>query len=287
MHNRLFEPPVPTPSGFLFLNRVWEVAADATYDNPRPNGYPVEGWLLVRTLAGEGLVEVAGGRRLACPAGSLLLLAPARLRRHACRTPPWIFWWFECGRGSTLLFPVEEPAMVPALPGEAGLLKECARLLKRDGAAAGLASALLLQLCHRWRLAGARAEDAERGARKRVREVMRQMQAAAGAAPPVPELARQAGLSAGRFRCLFRELAGCPPKSYAENLRLAKAVAWLREGEMKLAEIAARLGYSSPFHFSRAFSRRYGRPPSAHRPPGVRGGGSRCGSGGRRGHGTS
>lgn len=270
LYNRLFDPPVPAPSGFVLLNRIWEVCADATYVNPRPHGYPLDGWILVRTLAGEGVVDVAGGRRLTCAAGSVLLLEPSRIRRYACRTPRWTFWWCECGRGSTLLFPLEEPVPVPVERGEAGRLRECARLLQAEGAAAGLASALLLQFCHRWRRHGLAAEETEPGARRRVREVLRRMQADTGTPVPVPELARQAGLSEGRFRSLFREVAGCPPKAYAENLRLARAVVWLRAGGMKQAEIAARLGYSSPFHFSRAFRRRYGTPPSAHRPGGGR-----------------
>jgi AraC family transcriptional regulator len=74
-----------------------------------------------------------------------------------------------------------------------------------------------------------------------------------------------AHLSEGRFRRLFREVAGCAPKAYYENLRLARAVPWLQAGQMNLAGIAERLNYSSAFHFSRAFKKRYGLPPSAYR----------------------
>lgn len=266
MHNDLFDPSVPVPSGFVQLLRAWEVRADASYQNIRPQGYPAQGWLLVRTLRGRGFVELAGARRLDCGPETLLLLDPRRLRAYGCVQPLWTFWWFECGPGSVWPFPADVPMQIPALEAERRQLELCVRRLRQGVATAGMASATLLLLCHQWN-ASCRAGGPSGEARwTRIQEVMRQMQATAERPMPIPHLARLADLSEGCFRRLFRETAGCAPKAYYENLRLARAVVWLQSGQMKLADIAERLNYSSAFHFSRAFTKRYGRPPSGYRP---------------------
>lgn len=266
MHNALFDPSVPVPSGFLQLVRAWEVRADAAYQQIRPQGYPAQGWVLIRTLRGRGFVELAGARKLACGPGTLLLLDPRQLRAYGCVQPLWTFWWFECGSGSVWPFAAETAMQIPAQEGERRQLELCVRLLHQGVAAAGMASAMLLLLCHQWHASHRSGGPAGGVHWTRIQEVMRQMQATAERPMPVPQLAGIAHLSEGRFRRLFRETAGCAPKAYYENLRLARAVVWLQSGQMKLAEIAQRLNYSSAFHFSRAFKKRYGRPPSGYRP---------------------
>lgn len=265
MYDQVFNPPVPVPSGFLQLTRVWEVRGDASYQISCPRGFPSDCWILVRTLAGRGCVELDDGRRLDCAAETLVLLDPRQVRRYGCVEPQWAFWWFECGQGSVWPFPTGVVLKVAAQAGERGRLESCARRLHEGVAAAGMASAMLLLLCHEWYAEHRLVESAARARWTSIDHVMRQMQATAQRPMPVSELARLASLSDRRFRRLFRQTAGCAPKAYYENLRLARAVVWLQSGQMKLAEIAQRLSYSSAFHFSRAFKKRYGVPPSAYR----------------------
>lgn len=56
-----------------------------------------------------------------------------------------------------------------------------------------------------------------------------------------------------------------------EHSRFEIAAALLRETDLKVQEIAAQIGYSSPSGFARAFARWEGRTPSAFRqdPPGT------------------
>jgi AraC-like DNA-binding protein len=265
MHDQVFNPPVPVPSGFLQLTRVWEVRGDASYQIPCPRGFPSDGWILLRTLAGRGFVELTGGHRLDCASETLVLLDPRQISRYGCVRPQWVFWWFECGQGSVWPLQTGVVLKVAAGPGERRRLELCARRLHAGVAAAGMASAMLLLLCHEWHAGYRMVESAARARWASMEQVMRQMQATAQRPMAVGELARLASLSEGRFRRVFRQTAGCAPKAYYENLRLARAVVWLQSGQMKLAEIAQRLNYSSAFHFSRAFKKRYGVPPSAYR----------------------
>jgi AraC-like DNA-binding protein len=59
----------------------------------------------------------------------------------------------------------------------------------------------------------------------------------------------------------YRDLVG--------RVRMERALDLLRETDIAITEIAGELGYASPSHFTRAFRRETGRPPSAMRAPVV------------------
>jgi len=73
--------------------------------------------------------------------------------------------------------------------------------------------------------------------------------------------ARMAGL--GR-RSLQRQLdrEGITYRALLENVRMARAQALISETATPLTEIAHLVGYSDPAHFTRAFRRHFGTPPS-------------------------
>lgn len=105
---------------------------------------------------------------------------------------------------------------------------------------------------------------------------------AAGAAGPSPEVARALALmrerldgrltlselarAAGCCRSLlarrFRDEVGEPPLRHFLGMRLELAADLLRQGGIAVQAVAARCGFDDPYHFSRCFRRRFGRPPS-------------------------
>lgn len=78
----------------------------------------------------------------------------------------------------------------------------------------------------------------------------------------VREAAAAAAVSPVHLARLFRRFAGIAPLTYLEQRRMAQAQALLAIGDRGVAEIAAELGYASPFTFSRAFKRVVGVAPS-------------------------
>jgi AraC-like DNA-binding protein len=78
------------------------------------------------------------------------------------------------------------------------------------------------------------------------------------------EIAKAAGCSRSTIARRFREEIGEPPLAYHLGLRLDFAAEQLRGRRgRRISEIAAAAGFPVPYHFSRCFSRRFGRPPSA------------------------
>jgi AraC-like DNA-binding protein len=91
----------------------------------------------------------------------------------------------------------------------------------------------------------------------------------------VDSLAAIAHLSRSRFAERFTTLVGQAPLGYLTQWRLGIAVSLLSQGR-SIRDVSRSLGYTSEPAFSRAFTRRHGRPPSTYhvgseRPPARRG----------------
>lgn len=78
----------------------------------------------------------------------------------------------------------------------------------------------------------------------------------------VADLARTAGMSASSFHDHFRSVTGTTPLQYVKELRLIEAHRLLSDERHSVAAAAYSVGYESPTHFSRDYSRKFGRPPS-------------------------
>ncbi|SNZ14666.1 transcriptional regulator, AraC family [Terribacillus aidingensis] len=77
----------------------------------------------------------------------------------------------------------------------------------------------------------------------------------------VDELAREARMSSSSFYSHFKEVTGMSPVQYQKQLRLQEARRLLLTENLEAAEAAFQVGYESPSHFSREYSRRFGLSP--------------------------
>jgi AraC-like DNA-binding protein len=81
----------------------------------------------------------------------------------------------------------------------------------------------------------------------------------------IAALAAEVGLSRAALARRFTALVGRPPLQYLTDLRIRLAEERLRDPRVKLATVAAEVGYGSEFAFSAAFKRHRGLAPSAWR----------------------
>lgn len=79
------------------------------------------------------------------------------------------------------------------------------------------------------------------------------------------QIAAEAGVSKFHFVRLFHAAAGETPHEHLVGLRLRAARRLLCDTDLSVAEVGAACGYTSASHFGRAFARREGRTPTAHR----------------------
>ena len=69
-------------------------------------------------------------------------------------------------------------------------------------------------------------------------------------------------MSASSFHEHFKAVTGTTPLQYQKDLRLIEARALLVGRNQSVAEAAYAVGYESPTHFSRDYSRKFGMAPS-------------------------
>jgi AraC family transcriptional regulator, arabinose operon regulatory protein len=78
-------------------------------------------------------------------------------------------------------------------------------------------------------------------------------------------LAEKCGLSPSRLAHLFKEQIGASPMEYLEQQRLKRAMELLEHTAFSVKEIAAMVGFASPFYFSRRFCLKTGTCPREYR----------------------
>lgn len=78
-------------------------------------------------------------------------------------------------------------------------------------------------------------------------------------------LAGRCNISEAYFRRLFTEAYQKTPHRYLLDMRLSRAKQLLCEGCLSISGIAEQCGFSSPYHFCRAFREQTGMTPTAYR----------------------
>lgn len=82
---------------------------------------------------------------------------------------------------------------------------------------------------------------------------------------PLEDMAAVAGLSVSRFARSFKARTGLPPHRYLMRLRMEQAARLLRTGDLPIADIAARCGFSHQEHLTRLLRAHLGTTPGALR----------------------
>ncbi len=80
----------------------------------------------------------------------------------------------------------------------------------------------------------------------------------------VTELARLAGMSQSSFHEHFKAVTGTSPLQYQKDLRMIEARNLLLAGARSVSATGFEVGYESPTHFSRDYSRKFGYSPKHH-----------------------
>lgn len=80
----------------------------------------------------------------------------------------------------------------------------------------------------------------------------------------VGDLAQAAGMSQSSFHEHFKSVTGTTPLQYQKDLRMIEARTLLERGIPSVSVAGFEVGYESPTHFSRDYSRKFGCSPKHH-----------------------
>jgi AraC-like DNA-binding protein len=191
---------------------------------------------------------VAGCFTFASPESALLIrhLPPIFQLSASGHQSPWF--------SSTLQFIAAES--VQDLPGSAAIVDRLAEVLFVQAMRSRIGSFLSTGKPNWLRALG----DPQIG------ESLRLMHAEPGRAWTVPGLARRVSMSRSAFAARFRALVGETPLDHLTQWRMVRAANLLREKRsMKMAAIAAAVGYESESSFGKVFRRVMGDSPGEYR----------------------
>ena len=245
------------------LLSVYHLCADHTYRVDHP-GYTGGRQALVFTRAGKGVVRL-GNTAVQLGEGDCLLMRPEKFFFYRCSEDHWEFWWFEFVSPSY-------PGIRSVDPGPTGwrlwnvgsaapLLDLFAESLTRLKQGETAVASALFSAAYALLETGTAGKD---GDAVRFQHAVRHIHIHLDTVT-VSSLAGELYMSERTLRSLFLRQAGCSPSRYIQEVRLETARHLLRNTTKTVAEIALALGYSSQFHFSKAFRQRQGLSPLQYR----------------------
>jgi len=131
-----------------------------------------------------------------------------------------------------------------------------------------LISALMIDVIERyapWRTASLGQLGCRGRVDYRIRRALALIEGDAAGAYDMKRLAREVGLSRAHFFRLFGKAVNVSPRVFLNTLRMESAVAEVIEGNVRMADVSDRLGFSAPAHFTRFFRDHAGAPPREFR----------------------
>ena len=256
------ENPISTIA--IALSTVYILHADISYD-VRKNLKDNKDMVALRTTGGMGCVKVEGLDDITVLPGTLLFFEHRLVRRYFCSGETWDFWWFEFSSNSLFNQPQNRILHLDYDEIAPEDYNNCLELLRKsDSSSKLLASSAFSHILCKW-IASLKRNSISNPHQSSVERIIDHMRSSLPENVSVKELAGIAGLCERRFREVFGNVTGMQPKKYYDAMRIGIGVELLRNTTFSIAEISDRLGYSSQFHFTRAFEKVHNAAPSYFR----------------------
>lgn len=220
-------------------------------------------WHIIFVLEGECLAEYSGVLHRLVP--NQFILYPPKTRqnyRYPSTIPTYAFWLHfggtdvprilsECGLGGGIHHSQHSGELRPLIHALIHEYRLQQPLWEIRGA--GILTQLLAEL-------GCSVNPIRR-MDDFVTALIERMHTAPASDMDIGAYAAECGFSRSHFDHLFRTQVGVPPHQYLLNLRLKEASWLLRHTDLPVSEIAAQVGFSDSFYFSRLYKKKYNVSP--------------------------
>jgi AraC-like DNA-binding protein len=257
----------------LFISDIGYFPRAGHHYRERPDG--ADSHIFIYCIDGEGAVETADRPQTPVKPGFLAVIPAGVPHRYwASEKRPWSIYWFHLKGDHAAEFirlygfdqgPFEIPrAFAPTF------------IAHVDQALAMIESrpySLHLQIhCSqnmRWLLSGLGQSMLEAGSGRkpgtRLEMAIRYMNERIATSVSLAELARHTGVSRQHLIHLFKKETGFSPIDYFLRTKMQHAAGMLDLTDLTVKEVAAAVGISDPYYFSRMFKKMMGLAPSAYR----------------------
>lgn len=246
-------------------------------------------WMISLTVSGSAEFRL-DRHHVETGCGDLVLIAPGVPQHYQAREGPWGYWWAHFQPRAAWFSWWRLPELTPGFSltrfGHGDRLKQAetafervhrnatqstrdlpqGRLISR-GRGGIFATELALNAIEELLLLAA-AEHELRQAHQpdpRVQRVLEAISANLAGSLTIDSLAELVALSPSRLTHLFRQEVGDSIINVVLAMRLRRAASLLEFSNRPVGRIAAEVGFSSPYYFSRQFRNRFDMSPTAYR----------------------
>ena len=221
-------------------------------------------YLLHFVVSGNGEFKTARGE-YSLGAGDVFIIRPEEITYYeADRDDPWEYYWISFDSGVRLPSVIMHRDHVFA-----PYLEELfVSAFEREDSTHGVGGyeehlcSVIWEICARFK-----REEASVGresAEDYVRRAIALMNSEMPDGVTVGQVADRLHLNRSYFTTLFTEVTGTSPGDHLKIMRMERAAGLLREGGYTVAVVAASVGYSDTFVFSRAFKAYFGVSPAEY-----------------------
>ena len=215
-------------------------------------------YIFFYTMEGAGSFTV-DDRQLMVGANSIVVINAKRNLHYHCAGPQWNFWLFEFKTPNMIFIP-NKVYLVDLGKPALSLCTAAMQNLKwnRPQSAAALFQSFYYT-CYQTVQKGlpSRTHLLLNSALLYMRENINRFS--------VAELCSYLNIEERTLRNIFMRKMNTTPKKHFEFLRLEESKRYLEASALSIADIAARLGFANPGHFSTAFRKDYGVTPKQYR----------------------
>lgn len=239
------------------IDTIFYICGDETYRTPHKEVTPGKNYF-VCTTRGDGLIWY-DGLKFEISEGHCMLIRPTRNFGYRTKTDCWHFWWFEfVGDCSPFTANIQLDTTVNDF--KIDLFTQSLSYAKEGRW--DIAALLFESACEILHHAAFTAAKSPRTAQWQAaqRYIRDNLQTAT-----VSRLCQALQMNERTLRNMFYANVGKSPKQVILKARLTAGRQLLESTALPIAEIALQLGFSSQFHFSRAFKGGYGIPPRQYR----------------------
>ncbi len=249
---------------------VWDVMANSVYDIPQDQSHrasrkrsPVsgKGIIVIRTFRGSGRMYHDEGVFDLTP-GTLFLFDFENVKRYHTVEADWCYWWFEIYCDIPLHIPRHKVLSIPVDKKDEKEFQIIFDAIRKESFQEQcLATATFIKLLYKWWSA---CHDMMSSSphEKKVLRLIDEMHKRIYSRFSANDMARIAGLSSSGLRKSFKDVTGKSPKKFFESMKLSMSMELLRSRHYNVKEVAEKLRFCDPYHFSKMFRRHFGHAPS-------------------------
>ena len=219
-------------------------------------------------LNGKGILRLNGKQYDVGPHQIFLIPQDTKTFYQADKDDPWEYIWLHIG-GPKIPLILEEAGLTPSNPvyvpmACADKIEALAKDIVNNYTRQYYCVGNLYKICdYMIENSITKHGGAVDHARIYVKNVISYIQLKYSEPVKVEQIASALGLNRSYLTRLFKEVTGYSLQEYLLTYRMKMAFKMLSENRLSVSEIAAAVGYSDTFTFSKAFKRHFGSSPSS------------------------